>query len=290
MTQTGTGTVRAMKVFRRRVSDLWPKATGAVWYPSDVDFKIPPHTKPPAPPAGILRVQANRSFEEPFAFGGSNSQGRGSMTLVFGVQVRTDMLDAQDSAEDAIRSIGDPIENDDDETIWTLSGIEANPGVAPRGIPESVSTAFSWTQYVIPYQIFEERAVNLAIAIGARFTVGSEVSDSIPVTIQLINGLGVDVTSASRDIELNIQMVLKSNGTIPFADFNMTTTGGISIYDSDAVFVGIQTINGFGSFTVNDLVGGSAETFSIQCQAFYQISGNEPQISLAKPRAVVTFD
>ena len=155
MTQTGTGTARAMKVFRRRAADNWPAASGKLWWPEDTAFTAPPHTSPPAPPAGILRIQPNRSFEDPAAFGGSTSLGQGSMSLVFGVQSRAGMIEAQDTTEAAIRAIGDPSENDDAEHIWTLPGIEVNPGVQPRGIPADIAKAFAWIQFVIAYQLAE---------------------------------------------------------------------------------------------------------------------------------------
>ncbi len=148
MTQTGTGLARVMRVFKRRVDELWPDSAGKVWYPEDVDFTPPPHTKPPANPAAILRIQPNRSFEDPLGFGGKTSKGNGSISLIHGVQVRAGMLDQQEAGETAIRAIIDVNQNDEAEDVWTMPNLEVNPRVRPQGISEAIANAFDWTQYV----------------------------------------------------------------------------------------------------------------------------------------------
>lgn len=155
MTQTGTGMARAMRVMRRRVDSLWPSASGIVWWPEDVDFVPPPATDPPAAPAQILRIQPNRSFEDAYGVDGSTTTGRGSVSFVHGVQVRPGLIDAQEAGEIAIRAIASPSENDNAEDVWTSPGIEINPNVQPSGIPENLAQGFTWTQYVVPYQIAE---------------------------------------------------------------------------------------------------------------------------------------
>ena len=155
MTQTGTAWARAIKVFRARVDSLWTKANGKLWWPEDEGFTAPPMTDPPSAPAAILRVQPNRSFEDPLTWGGGNTSGQGSISFVFGVQARPGMLTAIGAAETDIRAIADPSQNDDAEDIWTMGDVEVNPDVAPRGIPEALSRAFNWTQFVVPYRLAE---------------------------------------------------------------------------------------------------------------------------------------
>lgn len=155
MTQTGTGTARAMRVFRRRIDDLWPASAGKVWWQEDTSFVPPPATEPPAAPASVLCPQMGRSFEDPFGVGGGTSVGQGSISFFHGVQQRPGMLEAQETGEAKVRLIGDPSENDDAEDVWTMSGVEINHGVRPTGIQDSIASAFAWTQYVIAYQIAE---------------------------------------------------------------------------------------------------------------------------------------
>lgn len=158
MTQTGPSVARALKVFRRRITDLWDEsALGKVWYPEDGDFTAPPQTVDPIAPASLLRLQPNRTFESPFGWGAETSMGQGSMSLFFGVQARDGMIEQQEAAETAIRLIASAAENDQAEDVHTRAGggLEMNPGSSPPGILASIRDAFSWQQFVIPYKFAE---------------------------------------------------------------------------------------------------------------------------------------
>lgn len=148
MPETGSGATRAWKVLRKRISELWPASAGKIWWPEVSDFT------PPAS-GSILRAQRNRHFENVFGVGGGSSLGQGSVSLVHGIPPGPGSIEAQEECEAAVRAIAHPQENEDAEDVTTSLDIEINPDVTPRGAPDSIAKAYSWTQYVVAYRISE---------------------------------------------------------------------------------------------------------------------------------------
>ena len=153
MTQTGTGSTRARKVFRRRVNDL---ITVPVWWPENPDFSAPSLTTPPDDPAAFIRVVEGRRFERPWALSGG-SEADGSFQFLAAIQPRPGMDAKAEAVEAMIRSIANPDENDDAEDVWTFGPVESHFGVSPP-LPashEAIRDEFHWNQYQIPYRAVE---------------------------------------------------------------------------------------------------------------------------------------